>query len=450
MNIEQVKEVYFLGIGGIGMSALARFFKSRGCSVFGYDRTSTPLTLELEAEGMNIHYEEDVDLIPDGVDLVVYTPAVPKKHSEYQFFLENGYSILKRSQVLGMISSEYKTIGIAGTHGKTTITTLTAHLLQQTPKGVNAFLGGISKNYQSNLLLSPKSEWIVVEADEFDRSFLHLFPQIAVITSVDADHLDIYKNILSLKESFTQFTGQIKPGGQLIIKKGISLNVIQRPGLKVYTYSIDQEADFTIQNLHINKGLYIFDLKLGDTTLKEVELGYPGLFNVENAIAASAAAWLAGATKEEIRRGLLSFSGVNRRFDIRINREDLIYIDDYAHHPAELKACINSVRHLYPDKKITGVFQPHLFSRTRDFADDFARSLELLDEVILLEIYPAREQPIEGINSQMLLDKINKTAKQVCQNDDLLDTLKALKPELLLTLGAGDIDQFVGPIEESL
>jgi UDP-N-acetylmuramate--alanine ligase len=349
-----------------------------------------------------------------------------------------------------MISSEYKTIGIAGTHGKTTITTLTAHLLQQTPKGVNAFLGGISKNYQSNLLLSPKSEWIVVEADEFDRSFLHLFPQIAVITSVDADHLDIYKNILSLKESFTQFTGQIKPGGQLIIKKGISLNVIQRPGLKVYTYSIDQEADFTIQNLHINKGLYIFDLKLGDTTLKEVELGYPGLFNVENAIAASAAAWLAGATKEEIRRGLLSFSGVNRRFDIRINREDLIYIDDYAHHPAELKACINSVRHLYPDKKITGVFQPHLFSRTRDFADDFARSLELLDEVILLEIYPAREQPIEGINSQMLLDKINKTAKQVCQNDDLLDTLKALKPELLLTLGAGDIDQFVGPIEESL
>jgi UDP-N-acetylmuramate--alanine ligase len=450
MNIEQVKEVYFLGIGGIGMSALARFFKSRGCSVFGYDRTSTPLTLELEAEGMNIHYEEDVDLIPDGVDLVVYTPAVSKKHSEYQFFLENGYPILKRSQVLGMISSEYKTIGIAGTHGKTTITTLTAHLLQQTPKGINAFLGGISKNYQSNLLLSPKSEWVVVEADEFDRSFLHLFPQIAVVTSVDADHLDIYKNLFSLKESFTQFTGQIKPGGLLIIKKGISLNVIQRPGLKVYTYSIDQEADFTIQNLHINKGHYIFDLKLCDTTLKEVELGYPGLFNVENAIAASAAAWLAGATKEEIRRGLLSFSGVNRRFDIRINREDLIYIDDYAHHPEELKACINSVRHLYPEKKITGVFQPHLFSRTRDFADDFAHSLELLDEVILLEIYPAREQPIEGIDSQMLLDKINKTTKRLCRNDDLIETLKTLKPELLLTLGAGDIDQFVGPIEESL
>jgi UDP-N-acetylmuramate--alanine ligase len=450
MNIEQVKEVYFLGIGGIGMSALARFFKNRGCSVFGYDRTSSPLTLELEAEGMEIHYEEDVDLIPDGIDLVVYTPAVPKKHSEYQFFLENGYPILKRSQVLGMISSGYKTIGIAGTHGKTTISTLTAHLLQQTPNGVNAFMGGISKNYQSNLLLSARSEWVVVEADEFDRSFLHLFPQIAVITSVDADHLDIYKTILALKDSFTQFTAQIKPGGYLIIKKGISLNVIQRPGLKIFTYSIDQEADFCIQKLRISKGHYIFDLKLGETSMESVELGLPGLFNVENAIASSAAAWLAGAMKEEIRKGLLSFSGVHRRFDMRINREDLIYIDDYAHHPEELKACINSVRHLYPDKKITGVFQPHLFSRTRDFADDFARSLELLDEVILLEIYPARELPIEGIDSQMLLNKINKTTKYVCKNDELIDLLKTLKPELLLTLGAGDIDKFVKPIEESL
>jgi UDP-N-acetylmuramate--alanine ligase len=450
MNIEQVKAVYFLGIGGIGMSALARFFKNRGCSVFGYDRTSSPLTLELEAEGMEIHYEEDVDLIPDGIDLVVYTPAVPKKHSEYQFFLENGYPILKRSQVLGMISSVYKTIGIAGTHGKTTISTLTAHLLHQTPNGINAFMGGISKNYQSNLLLSAKSEWVVVEADEFDRSFLHLFPQIAVITSVDADHLDIYKNIHALKESFTQFTAQIKPGGYLIIKKGISLNVAQRPGLKTFTYSIDQQADFCIRNLRISKGHYIFDLKLGETSMENVELGLPGLFNVENAIAASAAAWLAGATKEEIRKGLLSFSGVHRRFDMRINREDLIYIDDYAHHPEELKACINSVRHLYPDKKITGVFQPHLFTRTRDFADEFARSLELLDEVILLEIYPARELPIEGINSQMLLNKINKTSKYVCKNEELIELLKSLKPELLLTLGAGDIDQFVKPIEESL
>jgi UDP-N-acetylmuramate--alanine ligase len=445
-----VKEVYFLGIGGIGMSALARFFKNRGCSVFGYDRTSSPLTLELEAEGMEIHYVEDVDLIPDGIDLVVYTPAVPKKHSEYQFFLENGYPILKRSQVLGMISSGYKTIGIAGTHGKTTISTLTAHLLHQTSNGVNAFMGGISKNYQSNLLLSAKSEWVVVEADEFDRSFLHLFPQIAVITSVDADHLDIYKNILALKDSFTQFTEQIKPGGFLIIKKGISLNVVQRPGLKIYTYSIDQQADFCIQNLRISKGHYIFDLKLDETFMENVELGLPGLFNVENAIASSAAAWLAGATKEEIRKGLLSFSGVHRRFDMRINREDMIYIDDYAHHPEELKACINSVRHLYPNKKITGVFQPHLFTRTKDFADDFARSLELLDEVILLEIYPARELPIEGIDSQMLLDKINKTSKYVCKNEELIGLLKSLKPELLLTLGAGDIDQFVKPIEESL
>jgi UDP-N-acetylmuramate--alanine ligase len=450
MNIEQVKEVYFLGIGGIGMSALARFFKSRGCSVFGYDRTCTSLTSELEAEGMMIHYEEDVDLIPDGIDLVVYTPAVPKKHAEYQFFLENGYPILKRSQVLGLISSEYKTIGIAGTHGKTTISTLTAHLLQQTPNGVNAFMGGISKNYQSNLLLSTKSEWVVAEADEFDRSFLHLFPQIAVITSVDADHLDIYKNILALKESFTQFTGQIKPGGKLIIKKGIALNVIQRPELKVYTYSIDQQADFCIQNLRIKAGHYIFDLFLCETEMENVELGLPGLFNVENAIASSAAAWLAGATPDEIRRGLLSFSGVNRRFDVRINRDDLIYIDDYAHHPEEIKACINSIRHLYTNKKITGVFQPHLFSRTRDFADDFARSLELLDDIILLEIYPAREQPIEGVDSQMLLNKINKSSKQVCKNNELIPLLKSLKPELLLTLGAGDIDQFVKPIEESL
>ena len=450
MNIEQVKKVYFLGIGGIGMSAIARFFKSRGCSVFGYDKTSSPLTIQLEAEDMQIHYEEDVDLIPDGIDLVVYTPAVPKQHTEYQFFLENGYPIFKRSQILGLISSSYKTIGIAGTHGKTTITTLTAHLLQQSPKGVNAFLGGISKNYKSNLLLSPQSEWVVVEADEFDRSFLQLFPQIAVITSVDADHLDIYKNILALKDSFTQFTGQIKPGGQLIIKKGLPLNVIQRPGLKVFNYSIDQQADFCIQNLHIKKGRYIFDLILNETILKDVELGLPGLFNVENAIASSAAAWLAGASAEEIREGLLSFSGVHRRFDVRINRDDLIYIDDYAHHPEELKACINSVKHLYPEKKITGVFQPHLFTRTRDFANEFARSLELLDEIILLEIYPAREQPIDGINSQMLLDKINKTAKHLCQNDGLIKLLQSLKPELLLTLGAGDIDQFVKQIEEKL
>jgi UDP-N-acetylmuramate--alanine ligase len=450
MNIDQVKEVYFLGIGGIGMSALARFFKSRGCSVYGYDRASSPLTIELEAEGMNIHYEEDVDLIPNDVDLVVYTPAVPKKQAEYQFFLENGYPILKRSQVLGLISSEYKTIGIAGTHGKTTITTLTAHLLQQTSKGVNAFLGGISKNYKSNLLLSPKSDWIVVEADEFDRSFLHLFPQIAIITSVDADHLDIYKNVLALKESFTHFTAQIKPSGQLIIKKGIPLNVIQRPGLKIYTYSIDQKADFCIQNLRIKAGHYIFDLILGETILKNVELGLPGLFNVENAIASSAAAWLAGASKEEIRSGLLSFLGVNRRFDTRINREGLIYIDDYAHHPEELKACINSVKHLYPEKKITGVFQPHLFTRTRDLADEFARSLELLDEIILLEIYPAREQPIDGVDAQMLLNKINKPSKRICQHDELIDVLKSMNPELLITMGAGDIDQFIKPIEESL
>jgi len=450
MNIEQVKKVYFLGIGGIGMSAIARFFKSRDCSVFGYDRASSPLTIELEAEGMQIHYEEDADLIPDGIDLVVYTPAVPKQNTEYQFFLENGYPTLKRSQVLGLISSSYKTIGIAGTHGKTTITTLTAHLLQQSPKGVNAFLGGISKNYKSNLLLSPQSEWVVVEADEFDRSFLQLFPQIGVITSVDADHLDIYKNILALKDSFTQFTGQIKPGGQLIIKKGLPLNVIQRPGLKVYDYSIDQVADFCIQNLHIKNGRYSFDLMLDGTDLKDIELGLPGLFNVENAIASAAAAWLAGATTDEIRKGLLSFSGVQRRFDIRINRDDLIYIDDYAHHPEEIKACINSVKHLYPEKKITGVFQPHLFTRTRDFADEFARSLELLDEIILLEIYPAREQPIEGIDSQMLLDKINKSSKHLCQNNELIKLLQSLKPELLLTLGAGNIDQFVKPIEESL
>ena len=450
MNIEQVKEVYFLGIGGIGMSALARFFKSRGCSVFGYDKTSTPLTIALEAEGMQIHYEEDVDLIPDGIDLVVYTPAVPKQQAEYQFFLENGYPILKRSQVLGLISSGYKTIGIAGTHGKTTVTTLTAHLLQQSPTGVNAFLGGISKNYKSNLILSAQSQWVVAEADEFDRSFLQLFPQIAVVTSVDADHLDIYKNIQTLKDSFTKFIGQIKPGGELIIKKGLSLDVIQHRGLKVYSYSIDQQADFCIQNLHIKTGHYIFDLMLDGTVMKDVELGLPGLFNVENAIAASAAAWLAGAKVDEIRKGLLSFTGVHRRFDIRINRKDLIYIDDYAHHPAELKACINSVKHLYPDKKITGVFQPHLFTRTRDFADDFARSLELLDEIILLEIYPAREQPIEGIDSKMLLNKINKTNKRICQNDELIEVLKSLKPALLLTLGAGDIDQFVKPIEQSL
>lgn len=451
MNLNKINTIYFLGIGGIGMSALARFFQSKKKNVFGYDKTPSQLTDELMAEGMNIHFEENIQLLPENVDVVIYTPAIPANNKEYQWFIENKIPMMKRSEILGILSDSFKTIAIAGTHGKTTTSTLTAHLLKQSSLDCTAFLGGIAKNYQTNLLLSDKSNLLVAEADEFDRSFLHLHPHSAIITSADADHLDIYKNKNQLQLAFVQFASQVKPKGNLIIKKGVNLNLNPDNQSILYSYSLENGADFFPENIQIQNGLYTFDFVTPDKVMKNMKLGLPGLFNVENAIAALAVAYLNGVNEQELRTGLGSFLGVKRRFDFRINNPGMIYIDDYAHHPAELKACITSARHLFPGKKISGIFQPHLYSRTRDFADEFALSLDLLDEIILLPIYPARELPIKGIDSEMLLRKIKNPNKTLLSKNQLVDELiKNTKLEVLLTLGAGDIDRLVPIIEETL
>ncbi len=451
MNLNKINTIYFLGIGGIGMSALARFFQSKKKNVFGYDKTPSQLTDELMAEGMNIHFEENIQLVPENVDVVVYTPAIPANNKEYQWFIENKIPMMKRSEILGILSDSFKTIAIAGTHGKTTTSTLTAHLLKQSSLDCTAFLGGIAKNYQTNLLLSDKSNLLVAEADEFDRSFLHLHPHSAVITSADADHLDIYKDKNQLQLAFVQFASQVKPKGNLIIKKGVNLNLNPDNQSTLYSYSLESGADFFPENIQIQNGLYTFDFVTPDNVMKNMKLGLPGLFNVENAIAALAVAYLNGVNEQELRTGLGSFLGVKRRFDFRINNPGLVYIDDYAHHPAELRACITSARHLFPGKRISGIFQPHLYSRTRDFADEFALSLDLLDEIILLPIYPARELPIKGIDSEMLLQKIKNPNKTLLVKDQLVDELiKNEKLEVLLTLGAGDIDRLVPMIEEAL
>jgi len=451
LNLNKINTIYFLGIGGIGMSALARFFQSKKKNVFGYDKTPSQLTDELMAEGMNIHFEENIQLLPENVDVVIYTPAIPANNKEYQWFIENKIPMMKRSEILGILSDSFKTIAIAGTHGKTTTSTLTAHLLKQSSLDCTAFLGGIAKNYQTNLLLSDKSNLLVAEADEFDRSFLHLHPHSAIITSADADHLDIYKNKNQLQLAFVQFASQVKPKGNLIIKKGVNLNLNPDNQSILYSYSLENGADFFPENIQIQNGLYTFDFVTPDKVMKNMKLGLPGLFNVENAIAALAVAYLNGVNEQELRTGLGSFLGVKRRFDFRINNPGMIYIDDYAHHPAELKACITSARHLFPGKKISGIFQPHLYSRTRDFADEFALSLDLLDEIILLPIYPARELPIKGIDSEMLLRKIKNPNKTLLSKNQLVDELiKNTKLEVLLTLGAGDIDRLVPIIEETL
>jgi UDP-N-acetylmuramate--alanine ligase len=442
--------VYFLGIGGIGMSALARYFLSSGWKVHGYDRTSTVLTGQLQEEGMIIHYEEDTKLIPAHVDIVVYTPAVPTDHSEYRYFVQNGISILKRAEVLGLIAQDYQTIAIAGTHGKTTTTTLVSHLLKQSELDCQAFLGGISKNYESNLLLSDSSPFLVAEADEFDRSFLQLFPFIAVITSIDADHLDIYGDHSKMLNTFTEFTGNIMPGGTLILKSGLELPLNLQEECTLYRYSMNGTGDFMATHLELRKGLYHFDFHFPGGIWKDLVLGLPGLYNVENAVAALAAVWLCGADEEEIRPALESFQGVRRRFDIRFSGRNCVYIDDYAHHPAELTASITAARNLFPGKKVTGIFQPHLYSRTRDFADEFAIALDLLDEIILLPIYPAREMPIPGISSEMLQSKIQSGKCTIASMKDFPECLNVNKLEVLMTLGAGDIDILTVPIEKFL
>lgn len=466
MNLEKIHSVYFLGIGGIGMSALARFFLASGKQVSGYDKTATALTGELQQEGIAIHFEEDLSLVPQQVTdsankenvLIVWTPAVPADHAELVWFRANGYTLMKRAQVLGLIAAHTKTIAIAGTHGKTTTTTLTAHLLRTAGIDCSAFLGGISQNYNTNLLLGknlgkagvPMEQNIVVaEADEYDRSFLWLHPAIAVITSVDADHLDIYGDKNAMHDSYRKFAGQVT--GKLIAKRQVMDALVLTPGIHHISYSLDDKrADAYAKNIRVKDGYYAFDLVVGGSHLVDLRLGLPGRHNVENAVAAVTAAKQAGADDDSVRKGLSSFRGVKRRFDFRIRDLRIVYIDDYGHHPAELKACISSVRELFPGKKVTGVFQPHLYSRTRDFANEFAESLSLLDDVVLLEIYPAREKPIAGITSSMLLEKISSRKKALYGKQELVSKVMDHDFDVLLTMGAGDIDQFVGPLEEAL
>mgnify|MGYP003732948737 CR=1 FL=1 len=450
----EMKHVFFIGIGGIGMSALARYFNAKGYSVAGYDRAESDLTKALQSEGISIHYEDNLDLIPDGFKdkdktLVVVTPAVPQTMGELVYFKQNGFSVMKRSQVLGAITRAQRGICVAGTHGKTTTSTMTAHLLHNSHVDCNAFLGGISKNFKQNLHLSDKSDLVVIEADEYDHSFLTLSPYMAVITAVDADHLDVYGTEALYREGFEDFTALIRPDGVLLMKKGLPIHPHVQEGVKIYTYSIE-EGDYHAENIRTGNGDIVFDFVTPQGVIKDIKLGVPVRINIENGIAAMALALMNGATPDEIRAAMATFAGVKRRFDFHIKRDDLVFMDDYAHHPQELKSCIESIRALYKDKRICGVFQPHLYTRTRDFADDFARSLSLLDEVVLLDIYPAREKPIPGVTSQMLLDKITIPNKRICTKEELLEFVKTHHFEVLLAVGAGDIDLMIPKMKEIL
>jgi UDP-N-acetylmuramate--alanine ligase len=443
-----IKNVYLLGIGGIGMSALARYFRKAGAAVSGYDKTPTPLTDELIREGMKIHFEENPELIPANPDLVIYTPAIPADHKELIYLKKQGFLLKKRSEVLGMITKGTKTIAVAGTHGKTTTSTLIAHILYHAGWKMTAFLGGISKNYGTNFIQTGVPDYFVVEADEYDRSFLQLNPYISVITSVDADHLDIYHNLEALKKSFADFTSQIEEGGHLILKKNVKLSLTLRKDVSQSSYSVDRGSDYHAEHIRKEGGLFTFDFHSPEGVIRDITPGLPGTFNLENAIAASAVAKILGIDDEDLKESLESYVGVKRRFDLQVQRDDFVYIDDYAHHPEELKACITAVKEIFPGKMVTGVFQPHLYSRTKDLSAAFAKSLDLLDRVILLDIYPARELPIEGVTSSLILDQIRNPRKMICSRESLLDKLQQLKPEVLLTIGAGDIDQLVLPIKE--
>ena len=457
MEIQNIKSVYFIGIGGIGMSAIARYFLHKGVFVAGYDRTPSDLTRHLETEGAHIHYEESVEQVPaeckdKGGCLVVYTPAIPETLSELVYFRERGFRVMKRAEVLGLITEHTRGLCVAGTHGKTTTSSMTAHLLKQSHVDCNAFLGGILKNYNSNLMLSDKSDLAVIEADEFDRSFHWLNPYMAVITAVDPDHLDIYGTPAAYRESFEHFTSLIRPDGCLVMKKGLQLQPRLQEGTKLYTYSATEEADFFARNIRIGNGDIVFDFVTPDGSIPDVKLGVPVKVNIENGVAAMALAWLNGVTPEEIRRGMETFAGPVRRFDFHLKKDDIVLLDDYAHHPAELKASIQSVKELYPDKKVTGIFQPHLYTRTRDFAADFAASLSLLDELILLDIYPAREEPIPGVTSQIIFDRVTIPNKRMIRKEELLDLVQkeAASFEVVLMVGAGNIDRLVEPVKQIL
>lgn len=441
------------------MSALARYFNLSGKRVSGYDLTPTKLTERLIEEGIYITFRDDVEEIPghfrdksnnDSI-LVVYTPAIPSDNKIFRYFSNSGYQMVKRSVILGELVNRAKGIAVAGTHGKTSVSALTAHLLKESPAGCTGFLGGVAKNYNSNLFVNNNSELVVVEADEYDRSFLRLFPYIAVITSMDPDHLDIYGNFEELKKAFSDFAGQVKDGGTLICRHGIDIVKKHGKDVNFYTYGLDEAADFYASDIRIGvDGLSVFNLIAPGMQFSDVKLGIPGRFNVENAVAAIAVAMICETGETVIRRGLESFRGILRRFEIKINTRECVMIDDYAHHPAELKACISAVREIFPGRKITGIFQPHLYSRTRDFADQFAKSLEKLDSLVLLDIYPARERPIPGVSSELIFQKVKLKDKILCTREELTGIIGGKQTDIVITLGAGNIDTIVEPVKEVL
>lgn len=454
MEIKDIKAVYFVGAGGIGMSAIARYFIHRGLVVAGYDKTPSDLTRQLEKEGMSIHYEECVDAIPEACRnaascLVIYTPAIPADHQELQYFRTHGFEIQKRAQVLGTLTREHKGLCVAGTHGKTTTSTMCAHIMHQSHLDCNAFLGGISKNYGTNYILS-SSDYVVIEADEFDRSFHWLRPWMTVITATDPDHLDIYGTKEAYLESFRHYTELIQPGGALIIHRDLEMQEHLQEGVRRYDYAL-HEGDFHAENIRIEDGEISFDFISPIECVKNVELGQPVPINIENGIAAMAMAQLAGCTADELRKGMRTFEGVDRRFDFKLKNDRIVFLSDYAHHPKEIYQSAKSIRELYRNRKITAIFQPHLYTRTRDFYKEFAEALSQLDEVILTEIYPAREQPIEGVTSQLIYDNLRSgVKKQIIRKADVLDFVKGRDFDVLIVLGAGDLDNMVPAIKESL
>lgn len=446
----EYSNIYFIGIGGIGMSAIARYYHTKGLKVSGYDKTPSELTHALEAEGIGVHYEDNVAYIPEDKEktLVVYTPAIPKDMGELVYVQQAGYRVIKRSRTLGEIARGQRCLAVAGTHGKTTTSTLLAHIFQDSGEGCSAFLGGISKNYDTNLLVST-NETIVAEADEFDRSFLQLFPETAVITSMDADHLDIYSDIANMHASFREFASQVS--GTVIAKLGLPIGP-EDTKAEVLRYAYDDpQADFYAQNIRVDEcGYFSFDLHWKGGTIEDCKVGIPGWINVENAVAASAIALTYGLDPLKVRHALGTFQGVKRRFDIHLNTPKCSYIDDYAHHPKEIAAAVSSMRDIFPGRKLTAIFQPHLYTRTRDFADEFAEALSAVDKLILLDIYPAREEPIPGVTSQIIFDKVTAPEKVIMVKEDLMEYLENEPVDTLITFGAGNIDRFIGPITKML
>jgi UDP-N-acetylmuramate--alanine ligase len=452
VNLGQIHTVFFIGIGGIGMSALARYFNSKGIPVFGYDLTSTALTQEMESNGMSITYVDETSEITEQVwetkesTLVIYTPAIPSTNKLLNYFQRESYTIMKRAEVLGMITRSFKTIAIAGTHGKTTTSSMVAVVMEQSKVKCNAFLGGILTNYNSNIVLDSQSEWVVVEADEYDRSFLTLVPNIAVVTSTDADHLDVYGDSDSMNESFQDFVDKVNPSGTIFLQEQVKLKFGNAK-----TYSLNEKnSSYHASNITVTNGNFVFDAVTPESTIENIKIGINGLHNIENAIATIAVCQEIGIDDNTIKYGLEAYKGVKRRFEYHIKEEELVFIDDYAHHPTEIKALVSSVRELYPGKKVTGVFQPHLFSRTKDFADDFAKELAQLDEVVVLDIYPARELPMEGINAEFLLNKIEGVQKRKANKENVVDSLIKEEIQVLLTIGAGDISTLIEPIKSKL